>query len=293
MLASAVDVTTLRSQWLHMLVYGNNGVGKTRLASTFPKPLLLVSFEPQDEGGALTVAATPGVKFIRPGSTERARQLADELAGGDAVCDLPDPKYRGKRYQSLVFDSVTSYQQLKLQELMGWDQPAVQLNFGDVPGDVYRERAEVVKQHLRSWVGLPYHVVFTGKEKDHNPPKEERVNEKTGKVQPDMRPKFIRGLQQTSLVSVDLGGSAAGWLLDAVPFFGRLYMELELVPKKTKVLGEERTEMRETGRYVRALLCSYRPPFVARFQSCRDVPDVILNPTYERISAAIDGKEIS
>lgn len=275
-------------------MYGSNGVGKTRLSCTFPKPLLLVSFEPQDkEGGAQSVKKIPGIKFVQPRSVERTAKLAEQLMRGP-LCDLPDPAYKGKPYQTVVFDSVTSYQQLVLQELMGWDAPAEQVGFGDVPSDVYRQRAELLKQHLRAWINLPMHTVFTGKEKDHNPPKEDRVNEKTGKVQPDMRPRFVRGMQQESIVSVDLGGGAAGWLIDAVPYFGRLYMDREVVAKKQKGIGDAADGVRlvETGRFIRTLRCSYHPNFVARFQSAEDVPDEILSPTWEKIKAVIDGRPI-
>lgn len=291
-LADAIDVSTLAPPWIKFLVYGANGVGKTRLACTFPKPLLLVSFEPQDSGGATTVVQMGGIKLIRPGTIERAQKLAERLRAGDAICDLPDPRYNGKRYQSLVFDSVTSYQQMLLQELMGWDEPAVQVGFGDVPTDTYRNRAEHTKQCLRMWINLPYHTVFTGKEKDHNPPKEEKVNPNTGKVQPDMRPKFVRGIQQESAVSVDLGGGAAGWVLDAVPYFGRLYMDREMEAREVKGVGNAPATTRyvETGKFVRALRCSYHPNFAARFQSAADVPDEIVNPTYEKIAAVIAGQ---
>ena len=293
-LGSGIAVGEIESTHLKMLVYGANGVGKTRLACTFPKPLVLVSFEPQDkEGGAMSVKHIPGIKFVQPRTMERTVKLAAQLAA-KPLCDLPDPAYRGKPYQTVVFDSVTSFQNVLLQELMGWDAPAEQVGFGDVPPDVYRRRAEEIKQYLRAWINLPYHTVFTGKEKDHNPPKEEKVNERTGKVQPDMRPKFVRGLQQESIVSVDLGGGAAGWLIDAVPYFGRLYMDREVIAKKQKGIGDapDMVRMVETGRFIRALRCSYHPNFVARFQSAEDVPDEITHPTYERIAAVIAGKPL-
>lgn len=290
-LGSGIAVSDIKSILIKMLVYGQNGTGKTRFACTFPKPLVLVSFEPQDEGGALSVTHIPGIKFVRPRTIERTVKLAAQLAK-KPLCDLPDPAYNGKPYQSVVFDSVTSYQNILLQELMGWDVPAEQVGFGDVPPDIYRRRAEEIKQYLRAWIDLPYHTVFTGKEKDHNPPKEEKVNERTGKVSPDMRPKFVRGLQQESVVSVDLGGGAAGWLIDAVPYFGRLYMDREVVARKQKGIGDaaDGVRMVETGRFIRALRCSYHPNFVSRFQSAEEIPDEIIHPDYNRVAAVIAGK---
>lgn len=277
-LSRAVPVQELEAVLIKMLIYGQNGVGKTTLACTFPKPLLIVSFEPASTGGALSVRRMPGVHYLRITSTTEERQLLDELRGENL-------------FKTHVVDSVTSYQDMKLQEIIGKPLPA-QLNFGAVSGDQYRERAEVTKQGLRDWANLGSHTVFIGKEKDHNPPKEERVNERTGKTQPDMRPRFLRGMQPESFVSVDLGGGTAGWLQDACDYVGRLYMDREMERVVSQMQGREVVNAVETGRFIRALRISYHPNFMSRFRSDQPdkLPEAIPNPTFDKILAAIEGR---
>ncbi len=51
----AVNVATVGGGHKKVCLYGQNGRGKTTCAVLFPKPLLLVSFEPTRSGGANSV----------------------------------------------------------------------------------------------------------------------------------------------------------------------------------------------------------------------------------------------
>ena len=113
-LSEAVPIEELPDSWIKLLVYGNNGVGKTTLACTFPKPLLLVSFEPAVTGGARSVRRVPGISYIKVTETAKERQLVEELRG-----ELP--------FKTVVVDSVTSYQDMKLQEIIGAPLPELKV----------------------------------------------------------------------------------------------------------------------------------------------------------------------
>lgn len=283
MLAGAVPASEIMDLWVKMLLYGPNGVGKTTLACGFEKPLLLVSLEPgkATAGGARSVRRIPGVTHLRI-------TAADTETVSEKFVRLAHELRERNPFRTVVIDTVTGLQDIVLQEILGLDELPVQLNFGGVSGDAYRDRSEKCKTYLRPWLDLPCHTIFVGNERDHNPPKEERVNEKTGKVQPDMRPRFIRGLQQESFVTVDLGGGAAKWLMDGCDYICRLYMDREL---KTIKVGNG-TDTVETGRFVRALRIGYHPNFAARFRSDvpEGTPEAITDPTYEKIMAAIAGR---
>lgn len=196
---------------LRLVVYGNNRVGKTTLACQFPKPLLLVSFEPSQTGGTESVRNVPGVTPLVLRASADGFRLAEELKSDTY-------------YKTVVVDSATGYQDVRLREILNLDSLPAQVGFGDVSGDQYRERASAAKEGLRPFLALNKHVVVTAKEKDHNPPKDEKVNPRTGKVQPDMRPKFLRGMSQESYVGPELGGSLVSWLLDACPCVCRMYL---------------------------------------------------------------------
>lgn len=279
LLAQTIPVGQLAKPRIKMLIYGQNRVGKTYLACSFPKPLLLVSFEPTESGGATSVTGIDGVSYLHLTSSQKGYQLCDEM---NRLKTFP--------FQTVAVDSVTSYQDVHLREILGIEKLPEQLSFGAVSGDQYRERAERTKEGLRPFANLPCHVVFLAKERDHNPPKEEKTNPRTGKTQPDMRPRFLRGIQQESFISADLGGGTVGWLQDVCDYIGRLYFDKEVRTYEKMVAGKKETYTEETGQFVRCLRTLYHPNFAAGMRSSHgNVPEAIEEPTYEKIQAVIDG----
>ena len=271
-LSRAVPVSSLVEQWIKLTIYGQNRVGKTTLACDFPKPLLLISFEPNRTGGAMSVRKIPGVTYLQITSSHDALSLAAELR-------------TDKTFKTHVLDTATSLQDIILQELLNLPAVPEQLNWGTVSMDAYRQRSEKTKETLRPFLNLPAHTIICAKEKDHNPPKEDRN-------------KITRGMQLESFIASDLGGATVGWLHDACDYIGRLYLAKEVIVKefKSKVGKEEiiTTSEEETGRIVRRLRTMYHPNFAAGFRSAdpSNVPDHIEDPSYERISAVIKGVRI-
>jgi len=260
-----------RCPW-KILLYGPNRAGKTYLACTFPKPLLLVSFEPMASGGAESVRDFEGVKYRRLDSTKDAIRMAEEI---------PDSPYK-----TLVVDSATSLQDVVLKEILGLESMPVQLSWGTVSGDQYRARAEKTKEVLRRLLDCPLDVIIIAKERDHNSPKKTE----DGKI--DMRPKMVKPLTIESFIAADVGGATAGWLHDCCDYIFRLYKDEEIVEKKMTVNKKEVTTHHTTGRYVRHLLVDYHPNYAG---GCRlgagrvKVPEsgILVNPTYASIMELI------
>jgi hypothetical protein len=269
-LARAVPVEQIDTDFIKFVLYGQNRVGKTTLACQFPKPLLLVSFEPSQSGGATSVKKVQGVTYIRITTTEDALRLADELKSDTT-------------FKSHVLDTATSYQDIILQEILKLPAVPEQLNWGMVSRDQYRERSEKTKEALRPFLNLKAHTVICAKERDHNPPDKEK-------------PKILRGFQAESFFASDLGGATVGWLHDACDYIGRLYIDKEVAVRTTKnrVTGADEQEEYETGRTVRRLRTMYHPNFAAGFRSCdpESVPEFIDNPTFDRIYQVIQGKKL-
>ena len=290
-LAKAVAVEDMARAPLKILLYGSNRVGKTTLACQFAKPLLLVSFEPIQTGGAESVRKVVGVHVLREGrdftKTQGTVELARELKAGK------------HGYATVVLDSASTMQDMVLREIL--DLPAVpdQMSWGMVGSDGYRQRSEKTREVLRPFLDLDVDTIILAKEKDHNPPKEERVNEKTGKVQPDMRPKFLRGVEQASFIAADLGGATTGWLQDACDCVARLFVEEEvktttMTMNKGKPNEQDVVTHTPTGRFIRYLRMGYHPNYAAGVRSCDPdcVPEVLPNPSAEKIVAILSGKKI-
>lgn len=265
-----VPVDQVFDDFIKMVVYGQNRVGKTTLACGWPKPLLLIAMEPNNTGGALSVKKIPGVEYIRIKTSKDALKLAQELKDD-------------RTFKTHVVDQATSYQDIILMEIL--DLPAVpeQLNWGMVDRDQYRQRSEKTREALRPFLNLPAHTVVIAKERDHNPPDKDK-------------PEILRGFQIESYLASDLGGATVGWLHDACDYIGRLYLEKEIVKRRIeatqagKKIVTEREE--ETGKIVRRLRTLYHPNYAAGFRSCNPekVPEFIEDPTFAKIYKIIKGE---
>lgn len=273
-LDEAIDISEMENDFIKIVIYGQNRVGKTTLACKFPKPLLLVAFEPNKTGGAASVVKSPDTKLIRinrdNGGTKKALEIADAINSREV-----------SPYKTVVIDSATSYQDLVLQELLNLDAVPEQLNWGLVNRDQYRERSEKTRECLRPFLNLNCHVVVNAKEKDHNPPNND--------------PKIVRSFTLESFIASDLGGATVGWLHDACDYICRLYLDKEVkeVTKTYKIGGrdKERTELVETGKIVRRLRTMYHPNYAAGFRSATPeaVPEFIESPDFAKIYKVIRG----
>lgn len=271
-LARAKPVAELRPEFVRMVVYGENRVGKTTFACTWPKPLLLVSYEPADAGGTESVADVDGVEVMQLHTKDELIELADALKD-----DNP--------YETVCLDTGTSFQDAVLCELLGLDKLPEQMSFGGIRKEVYQRRSEIVKESLRTFVRIPAHTLILNKEKDHRPREKDSM---------DMTPKLVAGLKLDSFIASDLGGSTVGWLHDVCPYICRLYVaeQEETVEQEIGNTGKKVTKTQQTGRKERRLLMQLQPNFAAGFRAPTriEVPDYIAEPTYQRFKAVMDGQ---
>lgn len=282
-LGLARSVATMERAPLKILMYGGNRVGKTHLACTFTKPLLLVSLELAPNGGAETVRKMPGVDQLQ--FPIHLKSSADIKALGNEIIA------NAGKYKTVVVDSVTAGQELILAEILNLPAVPDQMSFGMVNPDQYRQRSEKTRAIFRPFIDAKVDTIFLAKEKDHNPPKEEKVTA-SGKVAPDMRPSFVRGLHTGSYIAAEIGGATVGWLQDACDCVCRLYIEEEMKETLTVVNKREIREWRPTGKFTRYLRTGYHPNFAAGLRSCDpdSVPEFIMDPTAQKIMELIRGK---
>lgn len=312
-LSQAIPVVDLLESYIKMVIYGTNRVGKTTLAcgmidektgkeipgSGFPKPLLLIAFEPNMTGGAQSVKRINGVTYIKITHSHDAINLANELSKSNlsnwkmengVLVRIKDslgrPVYTGLPFVTHVLDTATSYQDLILQEILNLPAVPEQLNWGMVSTDDYRQRSEKTKEALRPFLNLPVHTVILAKEKDHKPQEE--------------RNKLLRSVQLESFFASDLGAATVSWLHDACDYIARLFLAKETVMKQYKNVvgtGANKKETitsreEETGKIIRRLRTMYHPNYAAGFRSCNPskVPEHIDAPTFDKIHKIIKGE---
>jgi hypothetical protein len=232
-LARAVPVQQLRRAYINIVLYGENRVGKSTLGCQAEKPLLYISFEPGEQGGAESIRKIPSVEFVQIGSRMDAVQLAKELRGD-------------QYYKTHLLDTCTSLQNnVIMRELMGLDSAPVQLNFGEVSQDVYRKRSEIAKEVMQCFRDLPVNTIFIAQQRDHNKSDESR--------------KLQSGLNLGAYFAADLGPGTVKWMHDACDFICHLYLAPETRAQVIKgmevggIKGPDMVQYIETGRTVRRL----------------------------------------
>lgn len=297
-----ISVDQMRLVPLNVVIFGLNRTGKTSLACEFPKPLLLVSFEPAKSGGAETVRNVKGVSYVRvvPDGSEslKKQRLNDPLITMVQCLTLLQEIQDGKsNFATVVADGATSLQDVVLANLLDLPNVPDQRGWGSVPDGFYINRSEQTREVLRRFLDLETNVVILAKEKDHNPPREEKLT-KSGKTAPDMRPRHLRGLHEGSYIATELGGATDGWLRDSTDAICRLFVEEEVVEKKITLSNQGKPsttiERRATGKYIRCLRVgpAGHPNFGVGIRSClppEQVPEIIEHPTYTKLVKVIRG----
>lgn len=270
-LSTAVPTTSLSEQFIKVLLYGRNRVGKTTLACQFPKPLLIVSAEPDETGGAMSVSKMADVHIVR--ITHKPLRQPDgtleKYYGVTKAVMLAHELQVNNPFKTVVFDTVTSLQEIAFIDVLGASDVLDTKSFGMAGDTTYQARAEKTRATLRPYLDLnSCHVVFLAQEKDHNPVVGDR-----GKS------KILQTQQQQSFFAADLGGTNAKWLQDGCGYIVQLYEDEIyetkeiLAPKNGKLQGTGQYETIGTGKRGRHLRCLYHPNFAGGFRS--PVPEVV------------------
>ena len=282
-LATSVPVTSLREERVRMCIYGRNRSGKTTLAAQFAKPALFISSEPDACGGATSIANMEGISLIR---ISPKRLTGDKVHGSGKVVAIANELEQRNPFATVVFDTVTSLQDVILVELMGLSKVPEMMSWGMVPDGMYQQRAEKLRETLRPLLNLTNcNLVMIAQEADHNA-QEDRGGKR----------KLLHTMQQGSFMAPALGATNAKWLQDACGYVIQIY-EDELMDKvtvptfdpTTGLPGPAMIQQVGTGKRQRHLRLLYHPNFAAggRWQFDPSIPEFVTAPTPRELYAAM------
>ena len=254
------DVGSRRSG-MKLNVYGLGKRGKTRLACSFPKPLLLIG----TEDGTASLGKMKGVQFVQ---LQRTTDL-DELL----------PLVSDGKYESVVLDTAGGLQDMILKEILGLEDMPIQKTWGIAKQGDWQTCGSQTKERLRAFLDLAAkanaYVVIIAHERDFS---------KGDESDNDL------GVFPT--VGSALTPSVAGWLNGACDYIGQCFLQEEVTIKKRKI-GKKVTESRQkTGKIEYCLRIGPHPIYMTGFRVSPDVvlPDCIVNPSYQKIQSVIDGE---
>lgn len=262
--------------------YGDPKSGKTRLASTFPKPTLFLA----TDDGTDSIAGTEGIDIFEVRSPEDMEKATETLRSGRSFWRQRGegweqiPSATGEPYATGVLDHATKLRNMLLLEILGVDEMPLKKPWGGkAMQTIWMPLAAHMQKYLRALVRLSRqeqlrNVVILSQEQDltHN---EEGA---TNPLPPDM--------------GAALGKGVADWLDAECSYIGQT-----LVRQKVRVIEATgkmpRREVKENGR---DYCLRVRPGDLCR-AGFRVTPgiqidqDFLVDPTYEKLLAVIQGKK--
>ena len=235
---------------LVMMVYGRSGTGKTHFGSTFPKPILFID---TNERGTETIAQEEDVDVVRVTEWGEMDELYWALL--DQKTDIA--------YASIVVDQVSNLQDIGMAEVLrksrkGRDETFTQRNWGQLSG--------MLKQWISDFRDLSdiYNLLLIA---------HERVNEGGDDEEEAIEPSI--GARVMPSVSAFLDG--------AVDSIGSTFI-------KERWETEDKEEVRHVDYCMRIGPHAFYSTKIRRPVSAGPIPEMIVNPTYQKIKNLTTGK---
>lgn len=236
--------------------YGRSASGKTTLASTFPGKKLLIDIRDEGTDSILDVKELDVLPVTTIEEIEEAYWWL---------------KQNPNKYQTVILDTVTMWQFLKVLDIVG----AKATKLGKQPTDwgvMTKQQWGEVAGYMKTWItnfrDLPLEVVFTAQQRTFNVGED---GENEGELDPEVGP--------------SLSPSVMNHLCAAAQVIGCTFIR---TVKKSVGIGKKKRE-KEVQEYCIRLGPS--ASYITKFRKPRSIslPDFLTNPTYEDILETIKG----
>lgn len=253
---------------LIMSLYGNPKTGKTRLAATFPKPVLFIGAE----DGTASIVGAKDVFFVH---LQRTAEMMDVIHG---------PVADGK-YKTVVVDNGTKLRDMKMAEILGMTEGDTtkaidHKGFGFANRDQWTECSMAIKGLLRPLLDL-------GRRKKLNivTIAHEQNFQEDSKVTENLNPN----------VGPALGKSVCDWLNAECDYIAQTLIRAQKKKVTRKVGTTNVDSWEDTGKKEYCLRVGPHEMYQTGFRiglalSMPANVDFIVNPSYEKIIQVIEGR---
>ena len=257
-----ISLNELPDQGIKLCVYGKSGTGKTRLVGSFAKlgPMLHMICSSNGTNEARSIKGTPNVDCVE---IQKPQDLLD-------LINLA----KDSKYKTLALDHVTGFSDCVLADILGVDKVPEQGSWGMAKREHYAQLGLQVKTYLRDLLDLPLNVIIVGQERAFD------LEEEAGEV---LMP----------YVSVSATPAVAGWIAPAVDYMCQTFKR-DQVKVTSKKMGDKIIESKErTGKREFCLRVGPDSTYITKFRvpPGTDLPDVIVDPNYEKIEHLINVKD--
>lgn len=253
------------SSSVHMLLYGESGTGKTTFWASFPGPILALIRSGGKRSGELKSVDTPEFRRkITPKFINSSDDLRREVAKV------------GDEWGTVVLDHASGLADMILGEIIGRPVPE-QKGWGLATQQQYGQMAMQAKEAFRSLLDLPCHVVIVAQQRTFG-------GRDDGLESDVIKP----------VVGAALTPSLTGWLNPACDFVVQTYKRPKMIQKEV-VIGGKKQPVTERGKGVEyCLRTEPHETFMTKFRlpKGRALPECIVDPSFDKLQAVIDGEKV-
>ena len=253
---------------LKLSLYGLPKTGKTRLACTFPKPLLIIG----SEDGTASVVGTKGVEFVQLQATDEVHELTDALRQG--------------RWKSVVIDNATKMREMRITELFaakGMDVPERKpfLYADKVWKDVWVQCSQDLRKILGAILDLPreveLNVVIIAQEQTFTGD-DDGASSNSDLIKP--------------AIGSALGKSLCMFINAECDYICQTFIRAAVEERPSPVKGAGNQKVK-TGKHEFCLRVGPHETYITGFRmplGMPDPPDVLVDPSYDKIIKLIRGQ---
>lgn len=236
-------------------IYGRAGSGKTTLASTFPKPLLLLDI---NDRGTDSISDVKGVDVMEI-------KTEDDLE--DVYYFLKEGKHK---YRTVVFDTITELQKIIVNAVGSNKKNKEAGDWGSMTRKQWGEVSGTMNKWISDFRDLPLETVFIAQERVRGSGDEEGDD---NQITPEVGPAVMPSIATTLNAAVNVVGNC----------FIRSRRKTKEVRGK-KVVKEE---------MVYCLRVGPNPVYITKIRKPRktEAPGYVEDPTFEDIMAIVKGEE--
>lgn len=247
----------LDEEGIKLMIYGNSGSGKTRLAGTFASedtPMLHLVCSSNGTNETRSIRGAKGIDVLQIERPDDLPEIVDYVRSSD-------------KYTTVTLDHVTEFGNCVLSAILGLERLPEQNSWGMAKQEDYQQMGIQVKEYLRELLSLKQNVIIIAQERVYN----QRDETATDSIDP-----YVSAASSPAITS---------WLAPACDYIIRMYKKRRVEIVKRKIGGKVKLTERRTDQVDYCAMVGPHPTFMTKFRVPIgiDLPDIIVNPSYDKI----------